>query len=559
MSDACVVYPTQKVIDCGICGETDSVRWFCKNCAGSLCDTCKETHRTTALFRTHLVISRTQSVVRTHGPAKIAQECPRHKGKELSAYCKACDDACCIQCLADDHKNHDFCPIDEAYLTAEKRLNSYINELDGFVRSELEELTIQTETEIKGHENKISKVKTNVNAFRQELKDAVDNSCDALIDSLEKPNTIRKSFLLEIEKQKQNVEHLTNECTVKIREGNLDIITYNPPDPSSLIPIRQKSPDLVPEFVPGSELVWIIKDGVGKIEYKEAEQDIQSKEPRHTTQDFETGKFQVKKVNSFESEIKVSAMATAGKNTAWVVYGLEDTMYLYDSRGNVLRSVTVKKEVGINDMVVKQSKEIIVANTDQKVRMVNGKGKVTTLINTAPFLAYGVCLTETEEIVVCMSGQGDKIHIAVYSSDGRRKVSEVRGRGVDNKNLITDPYRVVQVGEDFCVVTYHKNVVSLDRTGRVRWVYDGRAANLGRSFYPSGICSDKYHNTLVTDNYNNCVHCLDREGQLIQLIQTEKQVGITGHWGITVDRETGLMWVGNLGGNVVIASYQTSE
>ena len=149
MSDAYVVYPTQKVIDCGICGGTDSVQWFCKNCAGSLCDTCTETHRTTALFRTHLVISRTQSVVRTHGPAKIAQECPRHKGKELSAYCKACDDACCIQCLADDHKNHDFCPIDEAYLTAEKRLNSYINDPDGFVRTELEELTIQTETEIK--------------------------------------------------------------------------------------------------------------------------------------------------------------------------------------------------------------------------------------------------------------------------------------------------------------------------------------------------------------------------------------------------------------------------
>ena len=560
MSDACGVYPTQKVIDCGICGGTDSVRWFCKNCSGSLCDTCKETHRTATLFRTHLVISRTQSVVRTHGPAKIAQECPRHKGKELSAYCKACNDACCIQCLADDHKNHDFCPIDEAYLTAEKRLNSYLNELNGFVRSELEELTIQTETEIKGHENKISKVKTNVNAFRQELKDAVDNSCDALIDSLEKPNTIRKSFLLEIEKQTQNVEHLTNGCTEKIREGKLDIITYNPPKPSSLIPIRQKSPDMTPEFVPGRKLVRIIKDGVGEIEYRVVKQEVQCKEPSHTTQDFETGRFLVQKVSSFQSEIGATAMATAGKNAAWVADYREDTMYLYDSGGKVLRSVTIRNFLssvdGIKDMVVKRSGDIIVTNTDQKVRMVNGKGKVTTLINTAPFKARGVCLTEIEEIVVCMSGPGDKNHIAVYSPDGRRKVSEVRGRGADNKNLITDPYRVVQIGGDFCVVNFGWNVVMVDRTERVRWVYDGKGANLGRRFSPRGICSDKYHNVLVIDINNDCVHCLDRDGQLIQLILTETQVGMRDHWGITVDRETGLVWVGNGSGNIVIASYE---
>ena len=196
MSDGCVVYPTQKVIDCDVCGGTESVAWFCKTCSGSLCDTCKDTHKTTAISRKHLVIPRTQSVVRTHGPAKIAQECPRHKGKELSAYCKACNDACCIQCLADDHQNHKFCPIDEAYLNAEKRLNSYINKLDVFVRKELEELATITEQDIETHENKVSKVKTEVNAFRQEVKDTVDNAFDALIDSIKKNKRRKKKIFI---------------------------------------------------------------------------------------------------------------------------------------------------------------------------------------------------------------------------------------------------------------------------------------------------------------------------------------------------------------------------
>ena len=493
--------------------------------------------------------------MRTYGPAKIAQECPRHKGKELSAYCKACSDACCILCLAEDHQNHKFCPIEYAYLNAEKRLNSYINELNGFVMNELEELTNQTEIEIETHENKIFKVKTKVNEFRQELKDAVDNSCDTLLDSLEKPNTLRKDFLLEIEKQKQNVECLTNDCTEKIRVGKLDIITYNPPKPSSLIPIRQKSPDLIPEFVPGSELVGIIKDGVGKLEYRGAKQEIQSKDPSHITQNPETGRFQVEKVSSFQSHIEVRAMATAGNNTAWVADWYEDTMYLYDAGGKVLGSVTLKKGFFINDMAVKLSGDVIVTNSDQKVRMVNSKGKVTTLINTAPLYASGICLTETGEIVVCMyGGGGDTNHIAVYSPNGKKKVSEIRGRDADNENLITNPYRVVQIGQDFCVVNVGKNVVTVDRKGRLRWLYDGMGANSGR-FDPRGICSDKYQNVLVTDERKSCVHCLDREGQLIQLILTEKQVGITGHYGITVDRDTGHVWVGNRQRNVAIASY----
>ena len=304
-------------------------------------------------------------------------------------------------------------------------------------------------------------------------------------------------------------------------------------------------------------MVGIIKDGVGKIEYREVKPEVQSQEPSRTTEEFETGRFQVQKVDSFKAKIGVTAMATSGTNTVWVACWDEDTMYLYDSGGKVLRSVTVMKGKGIIGVVVKRSGDAIVTSRDKKVMMVNSNGKVTTLINTEPFYAFGVCLTEAEEIVVCMRDGEDESnsHLAVYSSDGSSKVSEVRPMGTDNKNLFTFPWRVVQNGEDFCVVYLGGNVVRVDRTGRVRWVYDGRAANLGKKINPMEICSDKYQHVLVSDSYNSCVHCLDREGQLMQLILTEKQLGMTEPYGITVDRDTGLLWVGKGSGNVVIASY----
>ena len=99
----------------------------------------------------------------------------------------------------------------------------------------------------------------------------------------------------------------------------------------------------------------------------------------------------------------------------------QDTMYLYDSGGKIVRSVTVKKGVGIKQMIVKRSGEVIVSNRDQKVRILDKKGKTTTLIDTTPFAASGICLTETEQVVVCMTDQGDKNHVAIYSPDGRQE------------------------------------------------------------------------------------------------------------------------------------------
>ena len=432
MGDAYEVYPTQTVVKCDVCGRTDNVQWYCKNCPGSLCDSCKAIHRNTDISRAHVIISRTHSVVRTHGPAKIAEECPRHKGKELSAYCKACDDACCIQCLAEDHQNHKFCPIDEAYLNAENRLNSYIRELDGVVRSELDELTKHATAAIETRNSTIIKVKDKVNSFRKEMKDAVDKSCDFLIDSLEIPNSDRNNFVLEIEKHKQNVDHLINDCTAKIREGKFDIIKYNPPSPPSLIPIKENVIDVVPEFVPLRELLEMIKQGVGSIEYMKVKSEAQVENQVHPVPTFDKGRLHVQKVSSYKSKVDATAIAVAGNNTAWIADHTNDTMYQYDNRGKFVRSVTVMKGVGINDLVVKMSGEMIITNTDKKVRMVDKAGRVTTLIDTTPFDAEGISLTGKEKIMVCMGRQEEKYHIAIYSADGMNKVREIKA--IDSKN-----------------------------------------------------------------------------------------------------------------------------
>ena len=264
---------------------------------------------------------------------------------------------------------------------------------------------------------------------------------------------------------------------------------------------------------------------------------------------------QVKKLKHFNSKICATSIKISGKQRAWIADDDSDTMYLYDDNGKVIKSVTVAKGVGIWDTAVTSTGQMIIANKDNKVRRVSVDGKVAILIDTAPFVPYGVCLMNTGQIAVCMSGQGKQNHVAIYTQDGRNKVSEIRRSDAENKHVVTGPYCVVQNGEDFCVVNFSKNVVCVNQTGECRWIYDGGPADIKASFSPRRVCCDRYHNLLVLDYWNYCVHYIDGEGQLIQLILTVEQVGFGYHFGIGVDDEAGQVWIGNTRKDVAIAKY----
>ncbi|KAK3087323.1 hypothetical protein FSP39_004682 [Pinctada imbricata] len=540
--------PPQTFVECGICKGNANISWFCKNCPTSLCDACATTHRTTKQYKSHTIVERTYTVLRLFGPAKIAEQCEFHPEKDISSYCNECDAPCCISCLVQNHQRHEISTIEDKYLDAERRLNVYYKQLDTDVRPTLEEMEDQAREDVKEDNFMVEKVINNINEFRKDFIQNFNRSCDDLITEVNQISKKTTEAFGGIEKSKKMIDSLKKEIEEKIERGKLDIIKYQPPKLESLIPTikRRKKVDI--SFEPSMKILEVMKESVGKIKFKEIE-----REEMHRSTMLRSVHVQI--LHSFDSEIGVTSMTTSGNNMAWVMYYGSPTMYLYNNEGKAVRSVTVEGSEGINDMAITQSGEMIVTCEDKKVRCVSVNGKVSTMIDTAPFVCEGVCVTDKQEIVVCMSGEDDKNHVAVYSSDGRSKVREIRGRDGQGKHLITDPFRVVQNGQYLCVVNHSSNVVCVDERDNVRWVYDGKQAKLEESFGPWGICVDEYNNLLVTDNNNHCVHYIDREGGLIQVILTQEQTGLQYHWGICVDDDTGHVWVGNPFKNVVIAKY----
>ena len=418
-------------------------------------------------------------------------------------------------------------------------------------RKKLDALIEDRKHDCEEPKSSVSKAKHNVNQSRKEMKKEVDVQCDSLIDTLQRSDIDNTNSISEIQHEAQ----MYSKCKEKIWDGKLDLIEYNQPTSSSLIPNQPNVSSVKAKFAPNMETLDLIRKGLGKIDLMEVEQK-RSAASGNDVDEFDKSKLKVKKVGNFESSnILISSIAMAGECKAWTSNPGYDTMYLYGNRGAIIRSVTVEKGVGIMGATVTPTGEVIVTNYDKKVRCVSENGTVTTLIDTAPFMPFGVCLTEAGEIVVCMRNQGRKNHVAIYTPDGRSKVSEITGSDANKPYAVSDPFRVVKNDNGFCVIDCGKNVLCVSQKGVLRWVYDGTQARLPDTFNPLGICCDKYRNLLICDNNNHCIHYVDRNGQVIQSMLTNEHIGLLDPWAIGVDDETGQAWIGNDTIEVVIANY----
>ncbi|KAK3097354.1 hypothetical protein FSP39_008950 [Pinctada imbricata] len=511
-------------------------------------------HPTIPVFKNHIVVPRTNDVMRLYGPSKIAEQCQFHPEKDISTYCKDCQMPCCATCQVQNHQKHNISTIEDAYLSAENRLNGRVKELETNVMPTLNKMADKTMKDQSERRVQIDRIKEEVNSFRKEMKQTVDESCDNLIENLEENDTELDNLIARIDDQKGKIHEMVKKVNEVIQKGDMSMMKYSPPSPSTFIPEVPIPRLTIPVFTPGRDILTIIKQRIGTIKWIDV--NSEAKDSPAPAAKFDRSMINIYKVTSNSSKVRVTSITKASNNTAWVMDYDSDIMYLYHSSGKVVGSIKVNGSNGINDMVIRRSGEMIVTCYDRKVRRISASGEVSTLIDTSPLTPFGICLTERDVVVVCMRGQDERNHMATYTPDTGRKLHEIRGIDRQRKQQITEPYRVVSNGKDLYVVNWNPgNVVCVDERGDVRWMYDGKEGKLSKAFSPRGIIIDKYNNLLVTDCDNDCVHYVDREGRLIQIILTYGQTRISGPYGICVDDKTGHVWVGDLFQKIAICKY----
>ena len=444
-------------------------------------------------------------------------------------------------------KKHSTLAIGKKYIECEDKLNDLVKNMEADILPTLASNVEQLNKTLESQEQRSQEVEKEVNEFRKRLKATVDERCDKIIDELRQKYKKQTSdigiMISELEKQIKDTELLISIYSKKVREGGLDLIEY--------CKVTQPTTDIpsyitytIPTFVPSQNLLDSITKLVGNFKW-EAKKITLIKPTKPSIQESENVKqvFDIELVGSFRTDISGTSVTPTGKDAVWVAFYGSDTMTMYDITGKNIRSVTVKKGASIFDIAVKKSDDVIACCKDNTVRLMKVNGVVDILIDTMPYTPLGVCLNEREEIVVCMAPMDYKNHVAVYSPDGKKQVRRIVVKDDKGRQLLTDPTRVVMNGEYFSVMNHMSDVVTCDEDGKVRWMYDGSQTQAGW-LNAWGMCIDQFRNLLISDWSNSCVHYLNREGGLIQILLNNDKHGIKRPWGVGMDDDTGTVWVG---------------
>jgi hypothetical protein len=84
-----------------------------------------------------------------------------------------------------------------------------------------------------------------------------------------------------------------------------------------------------------------------------------------------------------------------------------------------------------------------------------------------------------------------------------------------------------------------REVVVVDRTGKVRFRYNDKPPGGQKSFAPTQIVTDSMSHIIVVDDFNDCLHILDQKGRFLRCVDS----GLYDLNGLSVDSE-GRLWVG---------------
>jgi hypothetical protein len=246
-------------------------------------------------------------------------------------------------------------------------------------------------------------------------------------------------------------------------------------------------------------------------------------------------------------------VACVGVDEVWVS-GKDKTVRRVDIHGSVRD--TVKCPNWPDDIIVTRQGELVYSDGPKRTVNIVRQGKTKTLITTPRGWHPGtLCCTKSGDILVSMDNtDGSRYKIVRYQ--GHTVTQEIE-RDEDGKPIYKGGeyslYVVENKNGDVCASDQNADtVVVVNKSGRVRFRYDGTPARRKKSFNPKQIVTDSMSQIIVADINNDCLHILDQNGQFLRCVD---KCGLVNPLGLSVDSE-GRLWVGlEESGKVKVIQY----
>ncbi|XP_018424979.1 PREDICTED: E3 ubiquitin-protein ligase TRIM33 isoform X1 [Nanorana parkeri] len=187
---------------CTSCEDNASAVGFCGECGEWLCKTCIEAHQRVKFTKDHIITKKedvSSESVGASGQRHVF--CPVHKQEQLKLFCETCDRLTCRDCQLQEHKEHRYQFLEEAFQNQKGAIENLLAKL-----LEKKNYVHFAATQV---QNRIKEVNETNKRVEQEIKVAIFT----LINEINKKG---KSLL-------QQLESVTKERQMKLSQQQNDI------------------------------------------------------------------------------------------------------------------------------------------------------------------------------------------------------------------------------------------------------------------------------------------------------------------------------------------------
>ncbi|XP_068133436.1 transcription intermediary factor 1-alpha-like isoform X2 [Hyperolius riggenbachi] len=187
---------------CTSCEDNAEARGFCVECVEWLCKNCIQAHQRVKFTKDHTVRQKEEVPPAVGGNSQRPVFCQTHKKEQLKLYCETCDKLTCRDCQLQEHKEHRYQFIEEAFQSQKVVIDTLIYKL-----MEKNKYIKFTGDQI---QNRILEVNQNQKQVEQDIKVAIftlmveiNKKGKALLNQLE---TLAKDRRMKLLKQKNEVD-----------------------------------------------------------------------------------------------------------------------------------------------------------------------------------------------------------------------------------------------------------------------------------------------------------------------------------------------------------------
>ena len=526
----------QDVIICNLC-ENPALR-FCNSCQTDLCLDCVGKHLHEFESLSHDIVPFQHRKIRL-----VLPECEVHPGQRCEVHCQQCHTPVCVKCITGNHKGHDVVELAEIVEQKKEMIRKEVQDTEANILPKYQTRDDTIKAQISKVNAEFAKMKTNMERLRKLWHQEVDGIFDKANNLINSWKDIKISSLSTLQTQIKNKIPEVKQAL----KNQTEVLKST--DASRIYDFKINLEELkeIPEVGDVTCLSLIEKTEQGKelqIEIEEFRATLSQKCPPIRADD---ESYHSTKQLLDEAEV-ISIIPAVCNKLRYVVCVGTDEAYISGQANSIKRvdvKGSVKETVAITatlfDITLTEQGELLFTNVFSGTVDIVKQGGIETFI-TSPqgWAARRLCCTRSGDVLVNVNKR-KKNKILRYRG---QHISQEIDTDLNKKTIFGEGIYTLWITEntngDICVSDRNaKTVTVVDRTGRVRFRYDGTPVEKKNYFGPVGIVTDSLGHIIVSDRNNGCLHIIDQNGKFLKCVDN---CVLHKPYGLSVDSE-GRLWV----------------